>query len=310
MSKPTYGQVHIDVALTRASIAYTPGEYIGLSVFPGVPVEKPTGKYFIYTKADWLRDEAQVRAQGTRAQRGGFGITNATYTCIEWAFAQGVPDEIVDNADNPLRPLDDATRFTTEKIFQRQEKDVAALVFGNSIWSGSATPATLWSNDTSDPLTDIETAVNSVASTIFREPNTGVIGRGLWRYLKNHPDVVDRIKYSAGPNSPAIVTLNAIAALGGLEAGRLYVGGAGEDTGPEGGTSTLAYIWGLHMFVGYVAPRASLLTPSAGYIFEYKSREVSRFREDQERQYVVETRANWDAVVTASDAGYLIKSAA
>lgn len=309
MAKPTYAQVHIDTALTRASIAYTPGEYIATAIFPTVPVEKQTGKYFKYTKADWLRDEAAVRAQGTRAQRGGFGISNEAYTCLEYAFAQGVPDEIVENADNPIRPLEDATRFVTEKIYQRMEKDVAGLVFGTG-WSSSATPTTLWSNDTSDPLGDIETAVNSVASSIFREPNTGVIGRGLWRYLKNHPDVIDRIKYSAGPNSPAVVTLNAIAALGGLEAGRLYVGGAGEDTGAEGATSTLAYIWGLHMFVGYVAPRASLLTPSAGYTFVWKDRQINRYTEDQEHQQVVEGLWNWDAVVTASDAGYLIKSAA
>lgn len=310
MPQPTIQQSHIDTALTGISVAYTPGQYIGTQVFPIIQVEKVSGRYFTYTKADWLRDEAAMRAPGVRAVRGGYGISNSLYTCLEFAFAQSVPDEIVANADSPLMPLEDATRFVTEKLLLKQEVDIAAVVFGDSVWSGSSTPSTLWSNDTSDPLGDIETAVNAVAGSIFQEPNVGVIGRGAWRYLKNHPDVVDRIKYTAGPNSPAVVTLNAVAALGGLDAGRLFVGTAGKDTGPEGGTSSLSYVWGTNMFIGYVAPRASLLVPSAGYTFAFRQREVSRFREDQERADVVEARASWDAKAVAADAGYLLKTVA
>lgn len=309
MTQPTYQQVHIDTALTGISVAYTPGQYIASMVFPVVQVEKISGKYYTYTKSDWLRDEAAIRAPGARAARGGFGTSTSLYTCIEYAFAQGVPDEIAANADSPLRPLEDATRFVTEKLLLKQEVDVAADAFGTG-WSSSATPGTLWSNDTSDPLGDIETGVNTIAAAIFQEPNIGVIGRGLWRYLKNHPDIVDRIKYSSAPNSPAIVTLNAVAALGGLDSGRLLVGVAGKDTGPEGGTASLSYVWGNHMLLAYVSPRASLLSPTAGYILAYQQRAVSRFREDQERQDIVEARASWDSRIVAADAGYFIKSAA
>lgn len=307
MSKPTYQQVHIDQALTNISIAYTPGQFIATSVFPNVPVQKISNKYFIYTKADWLRREADVRAPGTRAARGDYGLSTGTYTCIEKAIAKGVPDEIADNADAPLNPLADATRWVTTQILLELENDVAGLAFGAG-WSSSATPSTLWSNDTSDPLGDIETAVNNVVSTIGQEANTGVIGRGLWRYLKNHPDVVDRIKYSAGPNSPAVVTVNAVAALAGVD--RLLVGTAIADSAAEGATSSLAYTWGNHMLVCYCASNPSLLTPSCGYVFSYQNREISRFVEQQERQQVVEARQSWDSVVTAADAAYLIKSAA
>lgn len=309
MSKPTYQQVHTDTPLTNISVAYTPGQYIAGEVSPGLKVEKISGKYFTYTKADWLRNEADVRAPGTRAVRGGYGTSTTLYTCVEYAFSQSLPDEIVSNADSVLKPLEDGTRFVTEKVLLKLEKDVAADIFGTG-WSSSATPSTLWSNDSSDPLGDIETSVNSVVSAIGQEPNKGVIGRGLWRYLKNHPDVVDRIKYTAGPNSPAVVTLNAIAALGGLDAGRLFVGTAIEDTGVEGGTSTVSYVWGNHLFVGYVAPNPSLLTPSAAYTFNFQNRIIERFREDQEHADVIVCRQNWDHKVVAADAGYLIKSAA
>jgi len=309
MSKPTYQQTHTDVPLTQISIAYTPGAYIAEQVSPGVPVQKSSGKYYVYTKADFLRNEAAVRAPGTKAVRGGYGTSTANYTCVEYDFSQSIPDEIVQNADSVLRPLEDGTRFVTEKVLLGLEKDVASDIFGAG-WSSSATPSPLWSSDTSDPLGDIETAVNGVVSTVGQEPNKGVIGRGLWRYLKNHPDVVDRIKYTAGPNSPAVVTLNAIAALGGLDAGRLFVGTAIEDTAADGATSTIAYVWGTHMFVGFVAPNPSLLTPSAAYTFNYQQRQIERFREDQEHADVIVCRQSWDHKVVAADCGYLIKSAA
>jgi hypothetical protein len=307
MSKPTYQNVHTDVPLTNISIAYTPGNFIAERVFPAVPVQKVSDKFFTYTKADWLRREAAVRAPGTRAARGDYGLSTSTYTAVERAIAKGVPDEIVRNADNPLRPLEDATRWCVNQLALEVESNVQADAFGAG-WSSSATPSVLWSNDTSDPLGDIETAMNGIVSTIGKEANKGVIGRGLWRYAKNHPDIVDRIKYSAGPNSPAIVTIQAVAALAGLD--ELLVGAAINDTGKEGGTSTLAYIWGNHFLVAYVTANASLLEPTAGYLFTYQQRRTERFREDQEHQDVVTVYQAWDSKITAADAGYLIKSAA
>ncbi len=307
MAKPTYQQIHTDVPLTNISIAYTPGTFIAPNVFPMVPVQKISNKYFIYTKSDWLRREASTRAPGTRSARGDYGLTTSNYVCIEYGMGKGVPDEIVDNADDPLKPLVEATQWVTNQIMLEQEANVAGIAFGTG-WSTSATPSTLWSNDTSDPLGDIETGMNTVVGTIGQVANTGVIGRGLWRYLKNHPDIVDRIKYGATPGSPAVVTLQAIAALAGLDS--IQVGLAINDTAQEGATSTIAYLWGNHLLLEYVTAGPSLMTPSAGYLFTYQNRVISRFREEQERQDVVEAIQSWVAVLTAADAGYFIKSAA
>ena len=308
MSKPTYQQVHTDVALTNISIAYRPGKFIAEQVFPRVNVQKISGKYYVYTKADWLRREADVRAPGTRAARGDYGLTSANYTVYERAIAKGVPQEIIDNADNPLQPDRDATEWVTNQILLEQENEVATAVNTAGAWSASATPSTLWSNDTSDPIGDVSTATNAVVSTIGQEANVGVMGRGLWRYVMNHPDIVDRIKGAAGPNSPAVVTLNAVAALFGLD--RLLIGSAIADGAQEGATSSLAYIWGNHLLVAYVAGSPSLLNPSAGYIFSYLNREVSRFYEEQERNWIIECRQSWDTAVVAADSGYRIVSAA
>lgn len=306
MPGPTYQQVHTDTPLTNISVAYTPGMYIADQLFPNVPVVKISGKYFIYTKGDFLRREAQVRAPGTRAARGDYGLSSSPYNCVEVAIAKGVPKEIVDNSDDPLKPYEDATRWVTEQILLQKESDTAGVAFGNGVWSSSATPGPLWDNDTSDPLTDVETGMNTIASSIGREANRGAIGRAAWAKVKNHPDIVDRIKYSAGPNSPAIVTVKAVAALFGLE--DLLIGTAIENTAAEGVAESTSYVWGKHLLLAFVAGGPSLLTPSAGYAFTYALREISRFIEEQERQQVIEGRWSYQVSKVATDAGYLLKA--
>lgn len=303
--RPIYQQVHTDIPLTNMSVAYVNASFIADQIFPNVPVQNLSGKYFIYQKGDWLRREALPRAPGTRAVRGDYGLSASTYFCVEIAFAKGVPEEIVENSDAPLKPYEDAALFVTNNILLQKESDTASIAFGTG-WASSATPSPTWDNDTSDPLGDVETGMNSIASNIGREANKGVIGRAAWAKLRNHPDIVDRIKYSAGPTAPAVVTVTAVAALFGLD--NLLVGTAVENTAPAPGTETMSYIWGKHLLLGSVTNAPSLLTPSAGYTFVYRNREITRFPELQERQEVIEGRWSYKAAQVAQDAGYLVKN--
>ena len=307
MPSPTERQAHIDVGLTNVSIAYRNQSYIADQVFPTISVPKATNYYWIFTKADWLRNEVAVRAPGTRARRVDFTLSKQPYVCVEQALSKGVTDELQKMADEPLRPMITATEYVTDQILKAVEIEVLGNVFGTG-WSSSATPGTLWSSDASDPLGDIETGVYTIAKAIGREPNVGVIGRSLWRYLRNHPDVIDRVKYGAAPGNPARATGDALAALVGLD--KVLIAPSIYDSAQEGAASSVDFVAGSHMWLGYVAPGAALETPSAGYVFQYLTREVNRYREDQEHQDVVEARMSWDTVITAADAGYLIKSAA
>lgn len=304
--KPTYQQAHTDVPLTNISVAYTPGQYIGEQVFPRVPVARQSDKYFTYDKGDWLRDDAGVRAPGGESPIvSGYALTTSTYTCLERALAGRVPDEMVDNADNPLRPLEDMTRFVTEKIYLKKEKQVAASAFGNSIWSSSATPSVRWGVDTSDPLGDVESAACALRLSIAQSALNGVLGYEAWSKIKNHPDIVDRIKYAAGPQNPAVVKLAAVEAL--FELSTILVGTALENTGNEGGANTIVPVWGKHFLVYFRPANPSLLTPSAGYIFTYKARQVNRFYQETRRATLIEVTESFTANSVAVDAGYLLK---
>ena len=307
MPRPTARQSHIDRALTNVSIAYSNAAYIWPQVFPRVPVQKQSDNYFIFDKDRWFSRDAGWRAPGTRAPRSDYTLSTSSYLCAEQALAHQVPDEVVDNSDDPLTPLIRGTQYVTDQLQLQIEQDVISTIFGTT-WASSATPGTLWSNDAADPFGDIETGMNTTAQAIGREPNVGVIGRGLWRYLKNHPDVLDRIKYTGGNGSPAIVALEAIAAISGLDT--VLLTASIEQTAAEGATAVYAYIGGNHMALMYVASSPALDEPSAGYTFVWGANEVNRYREDQEHADVVEARMSWDTKLTATDAGYLIKAAA
>lgn len=308
MPSPTAQQSHIDRALTNVSIAYTNAAYIWDAIFPQVPVAKQTDKFFTFPKAAWFRDETAVRAPGARARRADYTLSTDNYVCVEKALAKQVPDEVIKNSDDPLKPLIRATKYVTDQIFKSIEKDVTDLVFGSSSWASSATPSPTWDNDASDPLTDIETGMFTIAEAIGLEPNVAVIGRGLWRYLKNHPDIIDRLKYGQTPGAGAKVSLAGVAALVGID--NIMVSRSLIDTGNEGAAESLGFIGGNHMAMIYVPTGPALDEPAAGYTFIWKSREVNRYREDQEHADVVECLLSWDAKITASDAGYLIKSGA
>lgn len=307
MPSPTSRQSHIDQALTNLAVGYSNAAYVADQLFPSVPVNKISNKYFIFDKASWFRDTAGVRAPGTEAVEEDYTISTNSYLCVEYALGHVVTDEEVDNADAPLRPFETATRFLADKIALRREKDVLDLAFGTG-WASSATPSVLWSNDAADPFGDIETGMDVVARAIGRRPNVGVIGAGLWRYLKNSPEVIDRVKGGATVGNAAVGLLSGVAEIAGLE--RILLTTSLVDTAAEGKTASLGYVGGLHMLLAYVTGSAAISEPSAGYVFSLKTPTVDRFRLDVRYSTKLVARSAWDTVITATDAGYLIKSAA
>ena len=307
MPRPTVRDVHLEQALTQFSIGYKNETYIAPMVFPNLRVEKQSDYYFVFEKSAWFRDIVAKRAPGTRAARADYQISTASYICVNYALAKAVPDEVRANADNPLRPDTEATEFISDALLRGQEIRVANLVMAASgaSWAYAASPATQWSSSSADPLGDIEAAVNGIISTIGRQPNVAVMSWDVWRYLKNHPDLAERVKYTRPGGTPVP---DDVAAWFNLD--RVLIGTAIKDTSVEGAsTAVMSYVWGDGFWLGYVTPRPGLQEPTAGYSLEWMNREVRRFREDQERQDILEGSHYTDEVVTASDAGAMIYDA-
>ena len=183
MPQPNINSVHVDAILTNISVAYLQNQdnFIADKVFPVIPVDKKSDKYFTYTKNDWFRDEAQRRAPGTESAGGGYNLSTGTYSADVWAFHKDVDDQTVANADAPLNPLREATEFVTRRLMLRRELQWVSDFFGTGVWADDVTgvagaPSSgqtkQWSDYTSsDPISDIEAGKAEILGNTGMEAN-------------------------------------------------------------------------------------------------------------------------------------------
>jgi hypothetical protein len=317
MPQPNVNSVHVDAILTNISVAYLQKQdnFIADKVFPIVPVDKKSDKYFVYTKNDWFRDEAQRRADATESAGSGYNLETGTYSADVFAFHKDVGDQTLANADAPLNPLREATEFVTHRLLLRRELQFVSDFFTTGVWgtdiagvSGSPTAGQTkqWSDYTaSDPIDDIEAAKSQILSNTGMEANTLVLGYDVFRALKNHPDLVDRIKYT----SSQTITEDMLARMFDLD--RVLVAKAVKATNAEGATGAYGFAYGKAAALYHVAPNPGLLTPSAGYHFSWTGVSggigstigVSSFRMESLKAERVEAEMAFDNKVIGSDLG-------
>jgi hypothetical protein len=192
----------------------------------------------------------------------------------------------------------------------RQEIDWSTKYFTTGIWATDKTGGsdfTVWSNYTSsDPIEDIEAGKSTMLTTTGFMPNTMVLGYDVFRQLRHHPDVVDRIKYT----SSEVPAEGILSRLFGVD--RVLVTRAIKNSGAEGASDSFAQVHGKNAALYYVAPSPGLLTPSAGYQFAWRGVSdgmgqnigITRFRMPELRADRIEAQMAWDYKVVSSDLGY------
>ena len=208
------------------------------------------------------------RAPSTPSAGSGWKIdSSATYYAEVYALHKDIADSIRANADAPLDMDRDATEWLTLQALIQREITWASNYFTTAIWSGhtgtagtdvtgvAGTPSTnqvlQWNDDASTPVHDVKEEASLIQSRTGIRPNTLVLGRQVVDALTEHPDIIDRIKYTAGPGAPAIVTLQALAGLFGLD--RVLVSDAVKCTSNE------KQAFESSMTMAYIAGKAALL---------------------------------------------------
>ena len=316
MSQPTPSDLHVDANLTQLSIAYLNPSYIADQVFPIVRVNKQSDIIPKYNQSFFFRDDSRVRAPGTKSEGGGYTVdTTSTYFANRFSRRFEIADELRRNADAPWNLDEDGTRFVTDKLLMRREVSFAADAFATGKWTTDRTGGTnftLWSNyGASTPDVDVDTYKDTVEALVAVEPNTFVVGKQTHLQLKNHPTLVDRIKYT----QRAQLTPDLIASL--LEVDRYLVGRSIYTTTVEGtAEASVSYtrIWGKHGLLIYVPPAPSLLTPAAGYTFVWQVvpnalQYIKRMRDEEKEIDIIEANSFYAQTITAAGAGLFLSGA-
>jgi hypothetical protein len=312
MAQPTQSQVHIDAVLTNLSVAFMneADNFVANKVFPTVPVSKQSDLYFTYSQADFYRDQAQYRADGTESAGSGYSLSTASYSSKVWALHKDIGDQVRANSDSPLSPDMDATKFLAHQMMIRQERDWASKFFGTSIWGTDSTPSTLWDASGSDPIGDIQTGISTIMNNTGYLANTLVLSYAAYKTLRNHSDFVDRYKYTSADS----ITPELIGKV--VDVPRVLVMKGVYNSAQEGASATFAQMGDKDALLCYVAPSAGLMTASAGYNFVWNgvggglgtSTAVSRFRMDHLRADRLEVESAWDFKAVSTSLGYFFSN--
>ena len=316
MPQPSSLDLHVDQLLTSMSIGYKNDTYIADSLFPMIPVNRQSNIVPKYNQSHWFRDDARMRAPGTKSEGGGFTVdTTDKYFCDRYSYRYEIDDEVRDNADEPFNLDRDATFFVTDKLQMRREVAFAGAFFTTGVWGTDkvgATDFTKWSDyASSDPLVNMESFKDTMETKIAQTPNTMVMGRQVWAQLKFHPDLIDTIKYT----QRGVLTTELVASL--LEIDRLEIGRAIYTTSVEGtaeGSVSYSRIWGKNALLMYTPAAPSLMTPAAGYTFVWRRvpnalQFMKRMRDEEREVDIIEGNSYFDQKITASNAGLFLSNA-
>lgn len=327
MPQPTGGELYVSRPLTNISVAYMnqTDEFIADQVFPSIPVEHQYGQYYKYNKGEWFRTVAQKRAPRTESAGTGWSVSTDTYAAEVFALHTDISDQDRANQDTPIIDLDrDATVFVTRDILLRRELDWVTEFFGTGLWGntdqtgGAADGANAfiqWDRASSTPIEDIEVERLKQSRSTGLRPNTLVLGPEVESALKNHSEILERIKYT----ERGIITRDLMAAL--FDVDRIFVPVLVQNTAAEGpanlNTPTMNFVHGKSALLMHVADRPSKLTPSAGYVFEWsgyigqnnRGVATSKFRMQQLRSDRVEVESAYDFKLVSSDLGTFFASA-
>lgn len=331
MPNPTQADLHVNVPLTNVSIAYiqSADAFIATKVFPKVPVQKQSDLYWKWSKSDWRRTDVERRAPGTETPGVGWNYTTDSYFAHVYGVHKDVDDQVRANADSVFSLDSDATRFITNQLLLKRDLDWNNRYFKTGVWGTDLTGAASspgsnqflqWDQASSDPIkqfADLQTQF--IQENAGLKANTLVLGALVINALKNHPAIIDRIKYT----QKGVPTTALLAEL--LDVETILVSYASSSSGPQipdakeqDAAASYSFISNSKSALLVYTPSApGLQTPAAGYTFTWngylggnaQGLKVKRFRMEHIAADRVEAEMTYDMKVVGSDLGVFLSNA-
>lgn len=308
---PTQARL-VDPVLTGIAQGYKQLDFIGNLLFPTVQVGQRAGKIITFGREDFML-YASERAPGENTKRVGFGYAGNPFALIDYSLEGALPIETNQETSSPDKGYTiDMARMTMMKTMDimalRLEYQQAQLARNLANYSSTnkvtLTGTSQWSDysGTSNPIKDIETAKEAIRAKTGKRPNLLIIPAAVMPVLRQHPVIVDRMKYTTTNVADASF-------LAGLFGVRNVVMGEGIFANDAG---VFSDIWGKDVILAFTetASLASMGTPTFGYTYQlrgYPLAETPYYDNNAKSWYFPVSRCE-APVIAAQDAGYLIKN--
>lgn len=313
---PTSADVHFSRPLTNFAMKYLQDAnmFVALRAMPNLPVQKEFDRYYIFARSDFFRNEVEIRADGTESAAGSFDTSTEPYQCDVRALHKLVTDRQRANEDEAINLDQSTVQYLMLQMLMAREIDFQTTFMGASIWGTDFTPTVKWTADNANPITEIETAIETVQGNTGYRPNKMVLGRLSWNAIKHSDDFLARITGGSTTGDPARVMPTHLAQI--LEIDNVYIMEAVTNSANRGATESTNFIVGDNALVYYAPDTVGIDTVSAGVTFSWNNylqgatdngTAISRFREDGKRADKIEAEMAFDHKVTASELGYFFQ---
>jgi hypothetical protein len=307
---PTATDVHVDAALSEISLKYTNDKLIGKQIAKVIPVNKDSNIYFVYGKQN-LKRYNLLRAPGTRAEEVEYKVEKASpYVVQEYSNEVKIPDEVRDNADEPLKPDIDATEYGTEINELDLEGRIADFYadvgnYGDGTGAGSnsnvGSPNNKWDTSDGDPQADVDDAKETVHTRILKWPNTLVVSSRLHKFLRRNPKLRDIFKYTKGQ----VLTVDMLKEV--FEVDDYLIGESVYDSAKENLNSSNANLWADEAILLYVPKSPGIKQVAHSYTFQRKGfPQVEGWREEAIKSEWKRVSNKYDHKLIDPYAGFLI----
>lgn len=302
----------IDPVLSTIAQGFQNSEMISQFLFPVVPVNLRGGNVITFGKEAFMLYGTQ-RAPGENTKRIKFGYAGAPFALVDYSLEGVCPIEVQQEAANGAsidmcaRAINGVSAIMALRL-EKQAADIArtaaSYAAANKVTLAGVTQWSDFTSATSVPLANIETAKEAVRAATGKRANTVVMGAAVMARLRQHPQVVDRMKYTGRD----VATTEILAALFGVQ--RVVVGDAifSNDAG-----TAFTDVWGKDVVVAYteLGSLQDAGLPSYGYTYQlngYPIVEEAYFDRNTKSWICPVTRVEAPVLASAS-AGYLITNA-
>jgi len=304
-------QGKIDVALSNFARKYSNNALVSQVLFPRLDVAKQSDKYWLFGTEDLALTENILRRPTAGAERIKQTLSTAAYLCEDHSLARLISDEERGNWE--AGDVEQAATATLmSKIMLDQENRAAVLATNTANYAANYS-VTLAGGDqwsdlaNSDPIDDVETAKLKLLEAGL-EPTHIFIPPQVLQQLKQHPDIIDRFKYTK-PGSITLADLGAVFEIPNVvRAAAVKKNAAG----------TTSWVWGKNVIVANVNPVASMADSSFGKTFIWTgapntvggfSTEIGRIDPPSAKSDELAVHAYYQQKITSNISGYLIKNA-
>lgn len=270
--------------LTNMSMAYfaNPADFVAPSIFPICPVGQSSSYYYIFSKADLARDNVHRKPAYGKVQPAIMGQTDGTYKCEVDQVIVGI-DQIAtldyqrSRAPGAADPRRAKVRFAAEQMLLHQDVIFATSFFKAGVWAQewegveaapSGSKFLKFTDANFDPVNFFDARIRDIKQSGRRKPNRLALGYDAYLALKNHPDILERVKYTGTTANPANVTPAVLAALFGVE--QVKVLESTYNAAGVGKAEDMQFICDTNgALLCYATPTPAIDEPSAGYIFTW-----------------------------------------